>query len=300
LLLLTVLATSFIVFAVLELDVDTVAVKVLGGYSTQEQRALWLEENGYNRLFITRYAEWLSNFVQGDFGYSTRFKRPVGDFFWNYLGMTAILAGITMAIVVPLALTFGILSGMKETSLLDRVLSFICIISTSVPEFASVILFSFIFVFTLGILPGTSSMIQGFSWKELVLPVLVLVVYDFGYIARITRASMVEVMHTSYVRTAILKGMPFKRVVTVHALRNALIAPVTAIFLQFPWLLSGVVVVEIAFAYKGIGHLLLEGALYHDISLIEMCTVVAVIVVVLTQLIADIICMFLNPRIRFS
>lgn len=284
----------------LELDVETVAVKVLGGYSTIEQRELWLEENGYNRHFLIRYGEWIVNFVQGDFGYSTRFKRPVNEFFWHYFNMTALLAGVTMSLVIPLSIIFGVLSGMKEGSLLDKGLSFLCIFTTSIPEFASVIFFSFIFVFALNLLPGTSSMINGFNWLEMILPVTVLVVYDFGYIARITRASMVGVMHKQYVRTAILKGLPFNVVVTKHALRNALIAPVTAILLQFPWLISGVVVVEIAFSYKGIGQLLLEGALYHDISLVEMCTVVSVIVVVSTQLVADVACMYLNPRIRFA
>jgi peptide/nickel transport system permease protein len=143
-------------------------------------------------------------------------------------------------------------------------------------------------------------MSAGFSFKQLILPVLVLVLYDFGYVARMTRASMAEVMTTPYIRTAILKGLPFHRVVLKHALRNALIAPFTVIVLQVNWLLSGVIVVEFFFAYKGFGALLLEASLNDDIFLIEACAMVAVFVVVLGQLISDIGYSYLNPRIRFS
>ena len=97
----------------------------------------------------------------------------------------------------------------------------------------------------------------------------VLVIYDFGYVARMTRASMAEVMTTHYIRTAVLKGLPYRSVILKHALRNALIAPFTVIMLQIPWLLSGVIVVEFFFAYKGFGALLLEASLNQDILLIR-------------------------------
>jgi len=108
------------------------------------------------------------------------------------------------------------------------------------------------------------------------------------------------VMTTPYIRTAVLKGLPFKRVVFRHALRNALIAPFTVIMLQVNWLLSGVIVVEFFFAYKGFGSLLLEASLNQDIFLIEACTMVAVFVAVTTQTLADIGYTYLNPRIRLA
>jgi peptide/nickel transport system permease protein len=129
---------------------------------------------------------------------------------------------------------------------------------------------------------------------------MVLIIYDFGYVTRMTRASMAEVMTTQYVRTAILKGLPYRRVVLRHALRNALIAPFTVIMLQINWLLSGVIVVEFFFAYKGFGALLLEASLNQDIYLIEACAMVAVFVAVATQTISDIGYTYLNPRIRFT
>ena len=129
---------------------------------------------------------------------------------------------------------------------------------------------------------------------------MVLVLYGFGYVTRMMRASMAEVMQSPYIRTARLKGLPQRRVIMRHALRNALIAPFTVIILQINWLLSGVIVVEFFFAYKGFGALLLEASLNQDIYLIQACAMVAVFVAVGTQTIADIGYTYLNPRIRFT
>jgi peptide/nickel transport system permease protein len=113
-----------------------------------------------------------------------------------------------------------------------------------------------------------------------------------------TRASMIAVMHTDYIRTAVLKGLPWRVVILKHALRNALITPFTVIMLQINWLLSGVIVVEFFFAYKGFGALLLEASLNQDMYLIEACTLVAVCVAVVTQTLADVGYTYLNPRLR--
>ncbi len=296
----TMVAVSLLLFLLLEISPGNVATKVLGPYSNEEQRNLWLEAHGYFEPLYVRYFAWLGNFVSFDFGESIRFKVPVSEIMWPRLGNTAILGLATFAVMIPLSLVLGVLAGMREGSKLDRTISVVSIGTTSVPEFASAVFFSAIFVFGLNWLPGTSSMSEGFSLKQLVLPVMVLVVYDFGYVARMTRASMAEVMTTAYIRTAVLKGLPYRRVILKHALRNALIAPFTVIMLQINWLLSGVIVVEFFFAYKGFGALLLEASLNQDIFLIEACAMVAVFVAVATQTIADIGYMYLNPRIRFA
>ncbi len=300
LMLFTMLAVSIILFLLLEINIDSLAVKVLGAYSTESQRELWLEANGYNDPVVFRYFKWLGNFLVGDFGTSTIYKIPVADVLWPRLWNTSILAFWVFVFLVPVSLVLGILSGMREGSKLDRSISVISILTTSVPEFASTVFFSGLFVFTLQWLPGTSSMFDGFDWKQLVLPVLVLLVYDFGYVTRMTRASMAEVMTTHYVRTAVLKGLPYRQVILKHALRNALIAPFTVLMLQINWLLSGVIVVEFFYAYKGFGALLLQAALRQDVFLIEACTMVAVFVVVATQMVSDIAYTLLNPRIRFN
>ena len=296
--LLTMFAVSVLVFVVLEISPGSVATKVLGPYSSPEQRQLWLAQHGYTAPLTTRYLTWLGKMLAGDFGYSTRFKVPVHAILWPRLANTALLGLTTFTVMIPLSLTLGVLAGMREGSVPDRLISLLSILTTSVPEFASAVLLSALFVFGLAWLPGTSSMADGFNWKELILPTAVLVLYDFGYVARMTRSSMVEVMHTDYIRTALLKGLPWHVVILKHALPNALMTPFTVIMLQINWLLSGVIVVEFFFAYKGFGALLLEASLNQDIYLIEACTMVAVGVAVLTQTLADIGYVYLNPRLR--
>ena len=297
---LTMVVVSILLFLLLELSPGNVAIMVLGQFSSEEQRNLWLEAHGYFEPLWFRYGSWLFNFAIGDFGDSVRFKVPVGEVLWWRLWNTAILGFWVLLLTIPLSLVLGILAGMKEGSRLDRTISVISIVTTSVPEFASAVFFAAIFVFWWGLLPGTSGMSEGFSAKQLVLPVMVLVIYDFGYVARMTRASMAEVMTTPYIRTAILKGLPFRQVILNHALRNALIAPFTLIMLQTNWLLSGVIVVEFYFGYKGFGALLLEASLHHDIFVIEACAMVAVFVAVASQTLGDIGYTYLNPRIRFN
>jgi len=134
----------------------------------------------------------------------------------------------------------------------------------------------------------------------LILPVPTLTLVELGYILRITRASMVEVMRTNYIRTAVLKGLPRWRIVFQHALRNALMAPITVIILHVNWLIGGIVVVEALFGYPGLGRYILDAALFKDIFGIEAAAMVLIVVAVGTQLVADLIYTYLNPRIRFA
>ena len=299
--LLIMAVVSFALFAIFESDKLGVAGKVLGPYSTVQQREIWLEGNGYNRAFLVRYAEWVGDALRGDFGNSIRFKTPVNELLWDRLGNTGLLALCVFAIMIPLSLLLGVLAGMREGSALDRGISFLSILTTSVPEFASATFLVALFVFKLGWLPGTSAMTGGFNPVELVLPVAVLVLYDGRTSSTGLKPPVIaEVMTSQYIRTAVLKGLPRRQVITGHALRNALIAPFTVIVLQLNWLLSGVIVVEVFFAYKGFGKLLFDGATFGDIYLIEACTLVAVFVAVFSQFVSDIGYMLLNPRIRFS
>jgi len=298
--LLIMLVVSFVLFAIFETDKMAVAGKVLGPYSSTEQREIWLEQNGYNEPFLKRYVFWVGNALTGDFGQSIELKVPVSKVLWDRLLNTGILALALFVLLIPIALTLGIVSGMKEGSFTDRSITVTSVATTSIPEFASATFLTAIFVFWLDWLPGTSTMSEGFSFEQLILPVGVLLLYDAGYVIRMTRASMAEVMTSQYIRTAVLKGLPYKRVILKHALRNALIAPFTVIMLQFNYLLSGVIVVEVFFAYKGFGTLLLDAALFGDIYVIEACTLVAVFVAVFSQFLSDIGYTLLNPRIRFS
>ncbi|HEY0341402.1 MAG TPA: ABC transporter permease [Steroidobacteraceae bacterium] len=294
--LLTMLTVSFLVFAVLELNVDDVAVKVLGQFSTADQRHAWLVQNGYTAPFLLRYLRWIGEFVTGHWGTSTYYREDVLTLIAPRLAASGLLAGAALLAIVPLGLIMGVIAGMREGSFVDRLVSVFAVVTTSIPEFASAVFLTSLFVFWLGWLPGVSTMADGFHFRELVLPVSVLTLYSAGYVARMTRSSMVEVMQSHYIRTARLKGNSLRRIILRHALRNALITPVTVIMLQIPWLMSGVIVVEVFFAYQGFGTLLYQAALNTDIYLIEACTMISVVVVVLTQVASDLLYTWLNPR----
>jgi peptide/nickel transport system permease protein len=240
-----------------------------------------------------------SGVLEGDFGCSTKFKATVASKLFPALGATGLLMLCVLLVMVPISLLIGILAGMREGSRTDRVLSVASIASTATPEYVSGVIFTVIFASWLGWLNGSAaSASQGITFYNFTLPVMTLAIYGIGYIARMTRASMVEVMTQQYIRTARLKGLSFGSVVVKHALRNALIAPFTVIMLQFPWLLTGVVIVEVMFRYQGFGYTLVEAAGNNDIDLLLGCSLVSVFIVLITQLISDVGYAFLNPRIR--
>ncbi|MBV9221644.1 MAG: ABC transporter permease [Methylobacteriaceae bacterium] len=297
---------SLILFAIFDSEKfkKQIAVNELGGFAvsalSDQDYQVWLEKKGLNVPFYQRYLNWAGGVARGDFGKSFEKNEPVGSLLAARLLHTGLLAFWVFALMIPLSLTFGIIAGMKEGSAQDRLTSFVAVVTTSLPEIATAIILTVVFALGLHWLPPNAAMVNGWEWQALVLPVLTLVLYDFGYVARMTRASMAEVMHSQYIRTAVLKGLPYRRVILRHALRNALIAPFTIIVLQLNWLLSGVVVVEVFFQYAGFGKLLLDAALYGDIYVIQAATLVAVFVAVLSQIISDVGYTFLNPRIRFA
>ncbi len=347
---LTALALTFIVFYMTNLppNLEKLAKSEASARMSDDAVISWLEKNGFAQPVLVRYGEWLGvvpgwtrvegdlttgrclgngrtaetaprycGVLQGEWGQSTVFKQPVAEILSRSLGATAWLMAWVMIVMVPSALILGVLSGMREGSGTDRVLSAFAIGSTATPEYVSgVILIVLLGSATTGISPilaeagwiegrtlfqgtATSAMTKITFWN-FALPVITIALYGIGYIARMTRASMTEVMTQQYIRTARLKGVSFRNVILRHALRNALIAPFTVIMLQFPWLLNGVVIVETLFNYKGFGWTLVQAAGNNDIQLLLGCSVVAVFVVLVTQLISDIGYVFLNPRIRLS
>jgi peptide/nickel transport system permease protein len=326
-LLATLLVASFLVFSVTEFQPGNVARKTLGPYALQSSVDLLYQRLHLNDPLLVRYSRWLAvltgisadplqdpelkldfkdprgNRYFGNFGYSTLFKAPVNDIIWDRLRNTALLAGLAFVLIVPMSLVLGILAGMREGSWIDRTISIFGIVTTSVPEFASGVIFVAVFVVLLGWLPGTSPLSASGGWSvpsQLILPILVLVLYDSGYVVRMVRGSMVEVMNKPYIRTAILKGLPKKSVVLHHAVRNAMIAPFTVILLQINFLISGVVVTEQVFAYPGFGRMLLEASLFGDIALIEAASLLALSIAVVTQLVSDLGYALLNPQIRLA
>ena len=300
------------------------------------QTAAWLAEHGYARPLPVKYAEWLGlipawtapdaagkpaarciapgadaatqprrcGVLQGHWGWSTVFREPVADIIAKRLWLTAKLMFWVMALMVPMALSMGVLAGMREGSRLDRTLSTISIATTSTPEYVTGVILIALFASSatgLKWFKGTATgAMDAATFANFTLPVVTIALYGMGYIARMTRASMAEVMTAQYIRTARLKGLGFRAIVLRHALRNALIAPFTVIMLQIPWLLNGVVIVETLFNYKGFGWTLVQAASNNDIELLLACSVVAVVVVLITQLVSDVGYVYLNPRIRIG
>lgn len=349
--LLTAFALTFIVFYLTNLppNLEKLAKSEASVRMSDEDVTKWIENNGYATPVVARYGQWLGvlpgwvktlesgevrgrciakgqdpteaprfcGLVQGDWGNSTVFKKPVTEILARALGQTGWLMLSVMLVMVPTSLLLGVLSGMREGSRTDRVLSTVAIVTTATPEYVSGVIFiALLASATTGISPllaeagliegrtlfmGTAtSAMDDITFWNFALPVMTIALYGIGYIARMSRASMTEVMTAQYIRTARLKGVSFRQVVIRHALRNALIAPFTVIMLQFPWLLNGVVIVETLFNYKGFGWTLVQAAGNNDIEMLLGCSVVAVFVVLVTQLISDIGYVYLNPRIRLA
>jgi peptide/nickel transport system permease protein len=312
-LLFTLLVVSFLVFLTFELSPSDLARTALGQFATDKQLQEYHVQHGLDRPFLERYLAWLgvipdhnrdmNGLLQGNFGYSHLWRTPVATFIWDRVGNTGMLALIAFAVIAPLSILLGVTAGMREGSLLDRVVSVLSTITTSVPEFGMGALLLTIFVVWLGILPGTAGLETGAGWSipaQLVLPVATLTAFYLGYLVRMVRASMVEVMTRPYIRTAVLKGLSFREVVVKHAMRNALITPFTAILLQLNFLFTGVVIVEAVFAFPGFGRMIVDAALYGDVATVEAASLFAVVVVVTSQFVGDFAYMLLNPRIRFS
>jgi len=336
----TALCLTFIVFFLTNLypNLEKLAKTQGNMRMSDAEVSSWLGKNGYTQPTVIKYGQWLGvlpgwtrvsddgvtgrcivgpvsvteataaprfcGIVQGDWGYSTVFRDDVSTIVGKRLALTGRLMLWVLVLMVPSALIIGVLAGMREGSVTDRSLSTVSILTTATPEYVSGVIFIAVFTSSavgLKWFKGTAnSAMENPTFENFFLPVLTIALYGMGYIARMTRASMTEVMTAQYIRTARLKGVSFYNIVVKHALRNALIAPFTVIMLQFPWLLNGVVIVETLFTYKGFGWALVQAAGNNDIELLLAVSVVSVIVVLLTQLISDVGYVYLNPRIRIT
>jgi peptide/nickel transport system permease protein len=242
--------------------------------------------------------------IRGDPGFSLQTGRPVIHTLLPRLRNTLILALAAFVVVMPLALLLGILAGINEGKTIDRTISITSLGATATPEFVTGIFLILIFGIWLKVLPAVSVFLTPNAIFEdprlLILPVLTLTAVELGYVTRMTRASMVEVMGSAYIRTAIIKGMPKRRVVLRHAVRNALMAPITIIMLHVNWLIGGVVVVEVIFGYPGLGKYIYDAAIFGDYNAVEAAAMLTVTIAIATRLIGDLIYTFLNPRIRYA
>lgn len=302
--LITLVLVSMLVFAGTQLLPGNVGRRVLGPFATQEAVENLNEQLGTNRPIPVQYADWISSAVQGDLGFSISFSRPVTEMLGRALLNSAKLAAVAFIIVVPLAILGGVVAGLRRGKLTDRVISVGGLSATVIPEFVSGIVLIILFAIVLDWFPGTANAPEGSGFftqlHHLILPAIPLVLVLFGYIARITRAGVIEALDSDYTRTATLKGLPRSRVIKDHVLRNALLPTIAVVASQIGYLIGGLVVVEVLFGYQGIGRLTFNAAQNADFPLLAGAVLVVAIAFQASMLLADVAYSWLNPRIRLG
>jgi peptide/nickel transport system permease protein len=301
--LLTLWLMSVIVFAVAEIVPGDVAHTILGQFATPEAIANLRRELGLDYPAPVLYMRWIGGFVTGQWGYSPSFDAPISSVIPGRLFNSLVLAVAALIVIVPLSIALGTIAALRQDRFSDRLISISGLSLMAVPEFVSGIVLLTICGVWLRLLPTTGLAAGGSpltSPQYLILPALSLGIVFFGYITRMMRASTIAVLDSAYVRTALLKGLPLRRVLTRHVLPNALIPTLTVVMSQIGYLVGGLVVVETLFGYPGIGSLLLSAGLHHDVPLLQDCVMIVAVIYMLGNLSADLLYAYLNPRIRYG
>jgi peptide/nickel transport system permease protein len=300
----TLILVSMLVFALAEWLPGDVGRSILGPYATAQEVAILNHKLGADKPLVVRYAHWAGGFVTGHWGESPLLNIPVFPTVMKALGNSLLLAMVALVVIVPTAIVLGVFAGLRRDSALDRVITISTLSLTVIPEFVSGVILIVIFAVTLHWLPVTALAPPGSNIFTriyyLILPAIPLMFIEMGYIARMARVGTVQVLAMPYIRTAVLKGLPRRRVIFGHVLRNAMVPTVTVIGGQMGWLLGGLVVVETLFVYPGIGKLMYDSAQTHDVVMLEASVLVVAVLYMLSNLIADVIVGYLSPRIRMG
>lgn len=300
---LTLFIVSICIFAVTELLPGDVAVMILGSEATDETLTALRSQLGLDRPAPVRYVDWLTGAAQGDFGESLRMRTDVGPLVLERLKNSLALAGLAFVIGVPLALGLGIIAGLRKDRPADKAITTITLLGISLPEFVIGSLLIIVFASLWPILPATSLIDPQSNPLEnmrfLILPAVTLVVVTLAHLARMTRASVVRVMRTDYVRTALLKGVPRGRVILRHVLPNALLPSITIIAINIGWMIGGLIVVETVFGYPGLGQLMIFAVTNRDVPLVQAVALLVAMIYAVANLGADVLYAALNPRIRY-
>lgn len=313
--LITLLLLSMLVFIGTQLLPGDVGRRVLGPFATQAAVERLNERLGTDRPLYEQYSYWATGWpcpdaasrcaegvLRGDFGDSISFSRPVSELLGRALVNSAKLAVVAFVIVVPLSLAGGIAAALRRGKFTDRVITVGGLSATVIPEFVSGIVLIIIFAIILGWFPSTATPPEGAGFltqlHHLILPAIPLVLVLFGYMARITRAGVIEALDSDYVRTATLKGLPRSTVIRQEVLRNALLPTIAVIASQIGYLIGGLVVVEVLFSYQGIGRLIFDATQKADFPLLAGGVLVIGVAFQVSMLLADLAYSWLNPRIR--
>ena len=300
----TLLVVSLAIFMITEILPGDVATMMMGKSATEQVLAKLRDDLGLNRPAHVRYLEWIGGAVRGDFGDSLFNKEPISPLIGRRLTHSAILAVSAFLVGVPAAVMAGILAGVRPDTMVDRLVSITSLVWLSVPEFVTGILLILFFSSWLDILPSLSIVLPGTTPLSrpqiLIMPTLTITAVLFAYIMRMTRANVIEVMQTDYVRTAILKGLPMRLVILRHVLPNAMLPTITVITINFGYMLGGLIIVENVFAYPGIGQLVLWSIQTRDLPLLEAVVLILATTYAISNLVADLSYAALDPRVRLT
>ena len=296
------LVTSFIVFSFVHLAPGSPERILLGGRRVDAATLQAIRDRyRLDDPFLVQYWHWLQNAVQGDLGESIFFKDTVASVVSGRLLATLELAGYATVLVLVFGLVLGIVSAIKRGGPVDTVVSTVTLISSSISAYVSGILLIVIFPVTLGVFPvfglgeGLSSRIY-----HLTLPAIALALALMALVARVTRASMGQVLEQEFVETARSRGFSERRVVVKHALRNALIPVLTISGLVAGYLISGAVLVEYTFGLNGLGAVLVQAVLTKDFAVVQGVTLVFTAAFVFINLAVDLLYALVDPRVRLQ
>jgi peptide/nickel transport system permease protein len=300
--LLTLVIVSLIIFAVLEVLPGDVATRILGRDATPEALELLRIKLGLNDPAPLRYFHWLSGLLSGDLGQSLVSSRPVTQILAPRIYNTVLLSIYAFLLYLPLTVLPALIQAIRRDKPVDHALSVVTLVLLSMPDFLLATILLFTFVVLVPILPAISLVDHSSSaldyLRAMTLPALTLAIVMAVYAVRMLRDNLIEVLDSDYVRMAELKGLSAKRVLLRHALPNALVPTLNVTALNLAYLVGGVVVVEKVFSYPGFGSLLVDSLQLRDLPVIESTVMIAALVYVGANLIADIAAILLNPRLR--
>jgi peptide/nickel transport system permease protein len=291
---LTVFVTSLLIFAITQVLPGDVCRVILGREVGQAALETCRADLGLDQPALLRYFSWLGDFLRGDWGNSYSTNAEILPLVIDRLGNSLQLGALTLLIAVPISLVLGVVAALNAGRWVDNAINLFSLAVVGLPEFITGVILIQIFGF-----PSIDNDLPFLeSIGRLLLPALTATFVLLAYVARLTRAGVLEELKQAYVRTATLKGLPRRAVIWKHVLRNALLPTITVVAISFGWLISGLVVVENVFNYPGLGRLMVFAISRRDLPLLQAISLITVIGFAAANLAADLLYAALNPRIR--
>jgi len=299
---LTILVISVLIFVGVEALPGDLAEAVLGQNALPQTVEAFRRELKLDLPPHVRYFAWLGDFLRGDFGTSLANGRSIAELIGWRLANTLFLAGMTAIIAVPLAIILGLLAALYQNSWFDRTISIATLSTISFPEFFVAYILIALLSVQLILFPSLSNIHAGMSFFEklnvIFLPCLTMTLVVVAHMMRMTRAAIINVLTSPFIEMARLKGMSRVRIILHHALPNALSPIINVVVLNLAYLVVGVVVVEVVFVYPGLGQLLVDSVSKRDLPVVQACGLIFAATYVLLNLIADVLSMLSNPKLR--